>query len=86
MLSVTTIIPISLPKAMAREINIAAKSENMTRSEYVRGILRRQIALSKMSSFRGEFSIRAKKAGFKSLKDSVAVVRQLRKQKNEGGF
>ncbi len=77
--SVTTIMPISLPKEMAREINKAAKRENMTRSEYVRGVLRRQIALSGMNSFRGEFSKRAKNAGIKSLQDAVKVVRQVRK-------
>lgn len=74
----TTIVPISLPKAMARELNTAAKQEAMTRSEYVRYVLRRQLSLVKMNAFREEFSVRARKFGIKKLSDAVSAVREVR--------
>ena len=40
----TTIIPISLPKELARKIDRVAKRQRMTRSEFVRATLRSQLA------------------------------------------
>ncbi len=77
----TTVVPISLPKEMAKQLDQMAKKEAMTRSEYVRNLVRRQLAFRQLDEFRKEFSVKAKKAGIRTLQDAVKVVRQIRDQK-----
>lgn len=77
----TTVVPISLPKEMAKELDRSAKRQEMTRSEYIRDILRKQIAFAKMDAFRQEFSSRAKKAGILTQADAVRLVRAARNNK-----
>jgi len=74
----SVVVPISLPKEMAKELNEASKSRSMTRSEYIRHVLRRQIAFAKMDALRNEMSKRAKKAGIITLQDAVRAVREIR--------
>lgn len=74
----TKILPISLPQDLAVELDKAAKKESMTRSEFVRDMLRRRLAFTKLSEFQQEFSRRAKKAGIRNLNDAVKEVRKLR--------
>lgn len=42
-MSNTTVVPISMPKAMAKELDREAKARAMTRSEFVRDSVRRQL-------------------------------------------
>ena len=77
----TTVVPISLPKEMAKELDRMAKKEAMTRSEYVRDLVRRKMAFAKLDELRVEVSKRAKKAGIRTLQDAVRAVREIRDQK-----
>lgn len=77
-MSNTTVIPISLPKELARKVDRVAQERSMTRSEYVRDLIRRQIAFSELEEFRIEAARRAKKAGLRTLDDAVRVVREIR--------
>ncbi len=77
----TIIIPISLPKELAQELDKAAKNRAMTRSEYVRSLLRRQLEFAGLETVREEFAQYAKKAGIKTFKDSVKAVREARRKK-----
>lgn len=77
----TTVVPISLPKQMAKELDRMAKKESMTRSEYVRNLVRRQLAFRQLGEFRKEFSVKAKKAGIRTLEDAVRAVREIRHEK-----
>lgn len=81
-MSNTAIVPISLPKELARELDRLAKKEVMTRSEYVRNLVRRQLAFAQLDEFRKEFTKRAKKAGIRTLKDAVKAVREIRNEKS----
>lgn len=76
------ILPISLPKELARELDREAKKQAMTRSEYVRNLLRRQIGFARLDEFRKDFAKRAKKAGIRTLEDAVRVVREIRNEKS----
>lgn len=78
----TTVVPISLPKEMAKELNRSAKKQAMTRSEYVRFVLRRQGSFARLDNLREEMSKRAKKAGIITLQDAVKAVREIRDNKN----
>ena len=74
----TTVVPISLPKEMAKELDRNAKRQEMTRSEYERDMLRKQVSFAKMDAFRDEFSRRAKKAGIRTQQDAVRAGREIR--------
>ncbi len=78
----TTVVPISLPKELARNLDRAAKHAQMTRSEFVRDTIRTRVA-----SLIDEYSIdrvlpgspeykkiktRMRNASFTSLKDLLA--------------
>lgn len=77
----TVIVPVSMPKEMARELDQASKNRSMNRSEYIRDMLRKQVAFARMDVFREEFSRRAKKAGIRTLQDAVRAVRDVRDNK-----
>jgi len=77
----TVIFPISLPRELGKQIDQMAKKESMTRSEYVRSVVRRQIAFAGLNELRIEASKRAKKVGIRTLQDSVRAVRELRNSK-----
>ena len=77
----TTIFPISLPTIFAKEIDRAANEEAMTRSEFVRTALRRQLAFSELHILQRETSRRARNAGIRTLRDAVRVVRATRKER-----
>lgn len=77
----TVIVPVSMPKEMARELDQASKNRSMNRSEYIRDMLRKQAAFARMDVFREEFSRRAKKAGIRTLQDAVRAVRDVRDNK-----
>lgn len=77
-MSATAIIPISLPKQMARDLDRAARRDAMTRSEYVRNLIRRQLAFAGLHDLQKEVSSRAKSAGIRSLGDAVRAVRSVR--------
>jgi len=77
-MSKTKIVPISLPKELAIELDRAAKKDSMTRSEFVRDMLRKRLAFARLSNFQQKFSRRARKAGIRSLGDAVQTVRKLR--------
>ncbi|MBI2636773.1 MAG: ribbon-helix-helix protein, CopG family [Parcubacteria group bacterium] len=74
----TTVVPISLPKAMAKELDRAAKKQFMTRSEFARDMLRRQLAFTRLDELRRAVSSRASAAGIRTLEDAVKAVRELR--------
>ncbi|MDO8581669.1 MAG: hypothetical protein Q7S16_02225 [bacterium] len=80
-MSKTTVIPISLPTVFAKEIDRAANEEAMTRSEFVRTALRRQLAFSSLGALQRETSRRAQKVGIRTLRDAVRVVREARKER-----
>ena len=75
------VIPISLPKVLAKELDGEAKKELMTRSEYIRSLLRKQLAFTKMQDFRGQFARHSKNTGLKTLGGAVKQVRVLRQAK-----
>ena len=77
----TTVIPISLPTVFAKEIDRAAHEEAMTRSEFVRTALRRQLAFTGLRELQRETSRRAKKIGMRTLADAVRVVRAVRNER-----
>lgn len=77
----TKVVPISLPKDLARSLDRQARAASMTRSEYVRDLLRRKLAFAKLDEFRKEASVRAQKAGFTALDDAVKAVREIRSGK-----
>lgn len=74
----TTIFPISLPKELARDVDRAARQQAMTRSEFVRDMLRRQLAFARLDELRREAARRAPAAGLRTLEDAVKAVRELR--------
>ena len=78
MASNTKIIPVSLPRGLARELDQAAEREQMTRSEFVRDMLRRRIAFMKLGDFRQEFARRARKNRIRTVSGAVSAVRKLR--------
>lgn len=80
------IVPISLPKELARELDRMAKKEAMTRSEYVRSLLRRQTAFWKLDELRKVASKRAEKAGIRTLQDAVRAVREIRNEKSRSRY
>lgn len=75
----TKVVPISLPKDLARSLDREAKAAFMTRSEYVRDMLRRQMGFAKLRVLQQEMSRRAPKAGLRTLEDAVKAVRELRR-------
>lgn len=77
----TQVLPISLPKTLAREVDRVAKFSHMTRSEFVRDTIRRRIAFMGLNNFRNEFARRAQRAGIRTLEDAVRVVREVRRGK-----
>ncbi len=77
----TSIVPISLPKELARQLDRMARREAMTRSEYVRNLVRRQVSFRKLDELRVEAANRAKKAGIRTIQDAVRVVREVRNGK-----
>ncbi len=78
MSSATSIIPISLPQALARELDRAARTEAMTRSEFVRNLLRRELSFLKLNRLQQRVSALAPRAGIQSLDDAVRIVRDIR--------
>lgn len=80
-MSKTTVVPISLPTILAKELDRIAEEEAMTRSEFVRDLLRRRLAFAALNDFRKEFSRRARKAGIRTLADAVRVVREVRRER-----
>ena len=79
-MSKTKVVPISLPKDMAIALDREAKRESMTRSEFVRDMLRKRLAFAELGKFQEEFSRRAKKVGLRTLDDAVRTVRGFRKK------
>ncbi|MBI3626955.1 ribbon-helix-helix protein, CopG family [Candidatus Uhrbacteria bacterium] len=75
----TTIIPISLPRQMAKEIDRAAKVLSMTRSEFVRNTLRRQLAFYRLRELQTITGRRAADRGLMTIQDAVKAVRQVRR-------
>lgn len=73
-------MPISLPSELAAQVDQAARTESMTRSEYIRSLIRRQVAFSALRELQEESSKRSKTAGVRNLRDAVKVVRTLRSQ------
>ncbi len=74
----TTIVPISLPKDLARELDRAARRDAMTRSEFVRDLIRRRLAFARLDEFRKEISSQARRQGIRTLRDAVRAVREIR--------
>lgn len=77
-MSNTTVLPISLPKELARALDRQARAQAMTRSEFMRDLIRRRLAFARLDEFRPEFSGRARKAGIRNLPDAVRAVREIR--------
>lgn len=77
----TVVVPVSLPKELAKIVNQQAKRQSMTRSEYIRDALRRKTAFAVMDEFRMEASKRVKRAGIRTLQDAVRIVREIRDNK-----
>ena len=50
----------------------------MTRSEFVRDLIRRQVSFSALRELQRETARRAPKTGIKTLEDAVRAVRDLR--------
>lgn len=80
-MSNTAVIPISLPKELARAIDREAKTRSMTRSEFIRDLVRRQLAFSSLRELQSEAARRASKAGMRTQEDVVRAVRELRSGK-----
>ncbi len=76
--STTTIMPISLPRTLARDLDSAAREADMTRSEFVRDALRRALSLRQLQSFRMQFARQARKQGVRTLKNAVRIVQEVR--------
>lgn len=74
----TVVLPISLPSTLARQLDTAAKMEAMTRSEYVRSLIRRQMGFNAFRLLQEEASKRSKGAGIRTLRDAVRVARAVR--------
>ena len=77
----TVIFPISLPRELGKQVDQMAKKESMTRSEYIRNLVRRQLAFRQLDEFRKEFSVKAKKAGIRTPQDAIRAVRAVREGK-----
>lgn len=72
------ILTFSFPQTLARALNRAARSRAMTRSEYVRELVRRDLAFAPLRELQRETARRAPKAGIRTLEDAVRAVRALR--------
>ena len=77
----TVIIPISLPQKMAKELDKVARTESMTRSEFVRDMLRRQMSFYRLKTFQKEAARRASEYGFVDMEDIVKAVSEIRSKK-----
>ena len=77
-MSNTIVMPISLPKDLAKMVDREAKTRSMTRSEFVRDLVRRQVSFSSLRELQRETARRAPKAGIKTVEDAVRAVRELR--------
>lgn len=74
----TVILTISMPKKLAQDVDRLAREESMTRSEFVRDLLRRQIAWRNLEPVRKDFARQARKAGIRTWEDAVRVVDEVR--------
>ena len=81
-LSNTAIIPISLPVRLAKDLDYVAKNETMTRSEFVRNLIRREVAFLQLRELQTSVTRNAHAVGIRTLDDAVGAVRAIRTQKN----
>ncbi len=79
----STVIPVSLPRSLAREVDKLALKRHMTRSELFRDSIRRQVAFARLDDVRDEFAKKAQRAGVRTLQDAVRLVRSVRKELHE---
>ena len=77
----TIVMPISLPKTLAQAVDRAVKARSMTRSEYMRDIIRRDMAFRQLDEFRKLAAPRAKRAGLDTIEGAVKAVREIRDQR-----
>ena len=74
----TVVVPISLTKTLARQVDRLAKQQDMTRSELVRDAIRRRLAFVDLRYLQSEFARQAGRAQVRTLRDSVRLVRTVR--------
>jgi metal-responsive CopG/Arc/MetJ family transcriptional regulator len=65
-MSKTTIVSVSLPDRLAKELDKTARAQAMTRSEFVRDMLRRRLAVEQLREARKD--ARASATSYRSAK------------------
>jgi metal-responsive CopG/Arc/MetJ family transcriptional regulator len=69
------VVSVSLPRATAKQLDQLARHESMTRSEFVRSMIRREVAWQQLDQFQQKTRAAGKRASIQTLADAVRIVR-----------